>query len=806
MVTSETVAELRARIEQSGLLSAPQIAPYFAGATDPEAVANRLVADRLLTPFQARQLRKGRADGFFLTDKYKILELLGSGGMGKVYLCEHLILHRLVAVKVLQPPAGSGSDAARSFERFYREARAVAALNDPNIIRVFDVDRVGPNPFMVMEYADGTDLHRVVADHGPLDPVRAAEYVRQGALGLQHAHDVGLVHRDIKPGNLLLCRDGTVKVLDLGLARFTQDPARNCGITDRYDQHIVIGTVDFMAPEQAFATSAVDVRSDIYGLGCSLYYLLTGRVPFPDRSAPEKMYAHKTRAPAPVSELAPRVPAELTEVLERMTAKEPGDRYQTPIAVVEALAPLVLDGVPPPPAAEMPAHPAEFYQLGLSPGPTTQAGLMATPAPGSQAETAPTARPAGWDLPGYHSPPPRPPATDTGPDPSIVLATPAPAAPSGRLRAARRFRRLVRLGELLLFVLAAGGVGWLASREWMHRGPAPDPESPSRTAPVSPAEPFTGPVVRGGGVTFADPLFRRWSAVYEKRHGVRIDYQLVALDRAVDGTLAGVYAFGVTVVPLGDERLAAGRGEVWHIPLALGTVAVAYNLPGRPADLRFTPPVLADIYLGKITRWDDPAIRAANPGADLPNLPITVVSHDEPTGTSRLWDAFLGQTSAAWRSRGAAPLGGTRVTAKANAGTAARVSQTAGAIGYLELSFAVANNLQVGRVQNRAFRFVRPGPAGAAAAMAQVLPSVPDDLRYSLTNMAGEDTYPIVGTVWAILYADQADTPTGRELVAFLRWATHEGQGYLADLQLAHLPPELVVRGDRQLARIQVRK
>src|SRR3954447_2802520 len=355
-----TAADFRALVERSGLLSAAYLDPYFSDPADPDAAPDRLVRDRLLTPFQARQLKKGQADGFFLTDKYKLLDLVGSGGMGKVYLAEHLLLHRLVAVKLLQPPSDPGSEAARSFERFYREARAVAALSDPNIIRVFDVDRVGPNPFMVMEYADGTNLHDVVRDHGPLNPVRAAEYVRQAALGLQHAFEVGLVHRDVKPGNLLLTRDGTVKLLDLGLARFTADPVRNQGITDRYDKHIVIGTVDFMAPEQAFETTAVDIRSDVYGLGCTLYYLLTGRVPFPDRSVPEKMYAHKTRAPAPVSEIAPRVPPDLLAVLDKMMAKAPAERCQAPAAVVEALAPLVTEAVPPPSAAEMPEHPAGF--------------------------------------------------------------------------------------------------------------------------------------------------------------------------------------------------------------------------------------------------------------------------------------------------------------------------------------------------------------------------------------------------------------------------------------------------------------
>ena len=798
-----TADELRALVLRSGLLAADQLDPYFADATDPEGIARRLVADRLLTPFQARQLQKGRADGFFLTDKYKILDLVGTGGMGKVYLCEHLLLHRLVAVKLLQPPTDPGSEASRSFERFYREARAVAALNDPNIIRVFDVDQTNGNPFMVMEYADGTNLHEVVRQHGPLDPVRAAEYVRQAALGLQHAHEVGLVHRDVKPANLILSRDGTVKLLDLGLARFTEDPVRNQGITDRYDKHLVIGTVDFMAPEQAFETSAVDIRSDIYGLGCTLYFLLTGQVPFPDRSAPEKMYAHKTRAPAPVSEIAPRVPAELMAVLDKMMAKDPAERYQTPSELVEALGHVVPGEVPPPAANEMPKHPAGFYQLGLSPAQPPSA-LTVTPNPGSQAETMRTPRPVKWDLPGYDTPPPRtPPPPGTGQDPSIVLATPPPPGLSPRQRV-RRTRRLVRLAELLLFVLAAGGVGWLASREWMHRGAATtDPVAPP---PPKVDAPFTGPVVRGGGVTFAEPLFQRWAPVYERQHGVRLDYESIGMDKGVRGVLDRVYPFAGTVVLLTPDQLADAKGDVLHVPLALGAVAVAYNLPGLAGELRFTGPVLADIYLGKITRWNDPALRASNPAAELPDLPIAVVYHQEPTGTSVLWDDFLRKVSAAWAARPAGAGWPVGEGAKGNAGTAARVSRTAGAIGYLELSFATASNLPVGRLQNRESKYVAPSPAGVSAALAAVLPTVPADLRYSLTDAPGEESYPAAGTVWAVLYADQAANPTGRELVAFLRWATREGQGYLAELQFARLPPELVKRVDERLGMVRVGK
>jgi eukaryotic-like serine/threonine-protein kinase len=471
MAAPTTTSDLRNLLERSGLLPSHLIDPAFTtGDRDPDAIARRLVDEGLLTPFQARQLQRGRADGFFLTDKYKILDFIGSGGMGKVYLCEHLILHRLVAVKLLQLPPVPTADAARNFERFYREARAVARLDDPNIIRVFDVDRVGPNPFMVMEYADGTNLHDVVARHGPLPCDRACHYIRQGALGLQHAHEAGLIHRDVKPGNLILDRWGTVKVLDLGLARFA-DPDRNQAITDKYDKNLVIGTADFMAPEQAFDSTAVDIRSDVYGLGCTFYFLLTGRVPFPDRSVPEKMYSHKTRAPAPVSELCPHVPAGVLGILERMMAKEQAERFQTPAEVVEALAARTVEPIPPPPDKEMPEHPAAFYRLGLSPAPGPGSALAVTPNPSSSAETLP-ARLGEWDVAGYDdagpAASPRPKTQPTA-DPQSGAGAPAGRPLGERRRAVLRRRWLVRGVELVVFAAAAGLVAWLVSRR--DRGP-----------------------------------------------------------------------------------------------------------------------------------------------------------------------------------------------------------------------------------------------------------------------------------------------------------------------------------------------
>ncbi|MBO0700873.1 MAG: phosphate ABC transporter substrate-binding protein PstS, partial [Zavarzinella sp.] len=310
------------------------------------------------------------------------------------------------------------------------------------------------------------------------------------------------------------------------------------------------------------------------------------------------------------------------------------------------------------------------------------------------------------------------------------------------------------------------------------------------------------------GVTFADPLMQRWAGVYEKQRGVRIDYQAVGVGKGMRGVLDRVYLFGCSVVPLTDKEMAQAGGEVLHVPLALGAVAVAYNVPEIGAPLKFTGPVLADIYLGKITHWDDPALAINNPGVPLPHQPIIPVYHAEPTGTTYVWTEYLSRASAEWEGKyGAAteiewPVG---VGAKANDGAATRVSRTVGAIGYMEQSSARANNLPVGWIRNKGRKYVPPSPAGVTAAAAAVLPTAKPDLRYSLTDATGEDAYPLAGTCWAILYADLTDRTAGKELVEFLRWATHEGQAYVSELQFAPLPPDLVKRIDDRLGRVRVK-
>lgn len=328
-------------IRKSGLIESPKldeyvqsIAPQLTG--DPPHDAELFIRDGLLTRFQVKLLLQGKHRGFILHNKYKLLDLLGAGGMGKVFLCEHIMLKRLVAVKVLAAERMSDRSVV---DRFYREARAVAALDHPNIVRLYDVQPDDKMPLMVIEYVDGQNLKTLVETTGPFDPMRAAHCIAQAAMGLQHAHENGLIHRDIKPANLLLDRNGIIKILDMGLARFQYD--KNDQLTANYNDKSVMGTADYIAPEQAMNMSQADIRADIYSLGGTFYFLLTGQPPFGGTSVAQKLLAHQVKPIPSLRMQRADVPTELDAIFQRMMAKSPNDRFQQPIEVANALKPFV---------------------------------------------------------------------------------------------------------------------------------------------------------------------------------------------------------------------------------------------------------------------------------------------------------------------------------------------------------------------------------------------------------------------------------------------------------------------------------
>jgi serine/threonine-protein kinase len=312
---------------------------------DPKALARELMRRDWLTPYQANQLLQGKGYDLLL-GSYIILERLGEGGMGRVYKARNWKLGRVVALKVIRQERLANQDAVR---RFRREIQAAAQLDHPNIVRAFDADQAGDTHFFVMEHVAGTDLKRLVEQRGPLPVAEACDYVRQAALGLQHAHERGLVHRDIKPSNLLLAA-GVVKLLDLGLVRLAHRAEVAESASTLTEEGWVVGTPDYLAPEQASDSRKADIRSDLYSLGCTCYFLLAGQPPFPYGSPTDKVIKHAMLEPQALAQLRPEVPPAVTAVVRRLLAKRPEDRFQTPAELAATLAALPLG--PPAPAPQ----------------------------------------------------------------------------------------------------------------------------------------------------------------------------------------------------------------------------------------------------------------------------------------------------------------------------------------------------------------------------------------------------------------------------------------------------------------------
>jgi hypothetical protein len=374
--------------------------------------------------------------------RYRVVGLLGRGGMGAVYRAEHRLMQRQVALKVINPSLTTSAD---SVERFRREVVAAARLTHPNIVAAYDAEQAGDLHFLVMELVEGMSLNALVQRRGRLSVTDACRCVRQAALGLQHAHEQGMVHRDIKPHNLMLTPKGQVKILDFGLARFVSETSRAAG--DLTQAGTVMGTPDYMAPEQAQDPRAADIRADIYSLGCTLYHLLTGQRPFPEGDSLNKVIAHIQRAPRPVAELRPDVPAELCGVVERMLAKDKDQRFQTPAEVAAALAPFTrqqrapegerTQADPPPAPPARPPAPAPTRRLRpwmaavlLLPLAVVAGGVAAVALrrsnPDKEAALVTSPTPPAATAKEPPAPPPEPPSTGRRADPTPATAKAAP--------------------------------------------------------------------------------------------------------------------------------------------------------------------------------------------------------------------------------------------------------------------------------------------------------------------------------------------------------------------------------------------
>ncbi len=326
-------------LTESGLMSAAELStfqdslPPDQRPRDVKALVTVLYRAGKLTKYQAKAIYEGKGKSLVF-DEYVVLDQIGEGGMGMVLKAQHRRMKRLVAVKML-PAERLKSPGA--LERFYREVEMAAKLAHPNIVASYDAREQGGTLCLVMEYVDGPDLAAAVKEHGPLPIPQAVDCILQAARALQYAHGKGIVHRDIKPGNLLLDKEGTVKVLDMGLARITGAEVAMGGPERLTASGQVIGTCDYMAPEQAFDIHNADHRADIYSLGCTLYRLLTGNPLYRGEMLMQILVAHREHPIPSLQEARPEVPEQLDECFQRMVAKKPEDRYQSMAEVAAAL-------------------------------------------------------------------------------------------------------------------------------------------------------------------------------------------------------------------------------------------------------------------------------------------------------------------------------------------------------------------------------------------------------------------------------------------------------------------------------------
>ncbi len=352
-----------------------------------------LIERGLITEWQHAKLVRGRHQGFFL-GKYKLLSRLGRGGMATVYLAEHTRLKRQVAIKALPPERVR----TRSYlRRFLREARAIATLDHPNIVHAYEVDNEGDLHYIVMEFIEGIDLDRLVRKGKPLNPRVAADYIRQAAQGLAHAHQRGLIHRDVKPANLLVDREGTVKILDLGLAQVTALGAEAVSAVTLECGDSFIGTTDYMAPEQARNSHKVDFRADMYSLGCTFYFLLSGQAPFAEGTLAERLLKHQTTEPELLSSLRRGIPEELARFCGRLMAKRPEDRFGDMTEVADLLEGWLAGKALPLPFKSLRAESLQAESLQAE---SLQAGQSRLAAIGSASTTTPSVSSA----PGLNAP------------------------------------------------------------------------------------------------------------------------------------------------------------------------------------------------------------------------------------------------------------------------------------------------------------------------------------------------------------------------------------------------------------------
>src|SRR5215212_9164645 len=314
---------------------------------------------------------------------------------------------------------------------------------------------------------------------------------------------------------------------------------------------------------------------------------------------------------------------------------------------------------------------------------------------------------------------------------------------------------------------------------------------------------FGSVTLQGAGATFPAPLYQKWLSEYGNLHSnVKIDYQSIGSGGGIKQLKEQTVDFGASDAPMSDADLKATPGEVLHVPTVLGAVVITYNLDGVSQPLRFSPEVVADIFLGKIKKWNDPKIAADNPGVTLPANDITVVHRSDGSGTSAVFTDYLSKVSPEWKEKvgsGTSPSWPTGMGGKGNEGVTGQVKSTPNTIGYVELAFAVQNKLPVTLIKNASGNFIEPSIDTVTAAAAASAANTPDDLRVSITNAAGAQAYPISSYTYILVYKNQKHAGKGKALVDFLWWGIHDGEAYAKELQYAPLPADIVTRAEAKI-------
>ena len=312
-----------------------------------------------------------------------------------------------------------------------------------------------------------------------------------------------------------------------------------------------------------------------------------------------------------------------------------------------------------------------------------------------------------------------------------------------------------------------------------------------------------GVKLQGAGATFPNPLYQKWLSEYGKVNPqVRIDYQSIGSGGGIKQIKEQTINFGASDSPMSNEDLKSAPGAILHIPTVLGAVVLTYNLQGIQQPLRFSPDVVADIFLGKVKRWDDARIKADNASVNFPAVDISVVHRSDGSGTSAVFTDYLSKVSPDWKAQvgtGTSPKWPVGLGGKGNEGVTGQVKQTPNTIGYVELAYAVQNKLPVALIKNSSGNFIEPSLDAVTAAASESIASTPEDLRVSITNAGGVNAYPIASYTYILAYQSQSDAAKGKALVDFLWWGIHDGEKFARDLQYAPLPAEIVKRAEAKI-------